>query len=686
MVKKAFFTEIKTRRKLTPLIVVLSVTIIGTALLLGSHAATPYGSVTVNNGTLASGAASCPVLGAATASSVVFTSPVAKDGNVDLSLSCPGTPFSSTSFWNTQIPSNVALNANSAVYDNEIENQLCYGTFGTTAPNTTTTPCTKSDVSTLNTSDWSGPLYVVPANQPLVPVATYCGVDNAVTDDNMGDGNWTSTGWTTNSTSATHTAGNTDAVYTTPYLGSGQYQLTYTFSGSPASGSTMAVTLGATTVGNYTFSSAQDNFTDTKTITLPSGGYSALKFTPSTTFNGTISGISLLPYKAGLTNAVAGGVPIPADAHGAGEAAGGMNIPPSPTITSNGAKGSATYWYSIAAVNASGSASEISLYGTTINANATLSATNYNVLSWTPTAAATKYNIYRTYSSSVSSSSGLIGTVTTNGSVAPQTFDDTGITATAAVPYGDTDKEITIYQPSTDKEWEFWQFQKYNASGDWSACWGGVIDNVSTSNGIFPSNTGATATSLPLLGGVPRINELLAGQVDHVMNLSLEDNFYATTTGTAPNTVTTYPANVTDPGNKAYSWPATRNDGGSSSTLAIPEGQRFILNPSLNLTQYNATLVASGKSALTPYAMVIAVAAQKYGFVVDDSAGSVNTRIADPTTYTVAGLPNPYTTGLGVGGVNNGNKGLFGGSGSVMANFPWQDLEALPFNYGEPSS
>lgn len=211
----------------------------------------------------------------------------------------------------------------------------------------------------------------------------------------------------------------------------------------------------------------------------------------------------------------------------------------------------------------------------------------------------------------------------------------------------------------------------------WEASWGGEINNVSTSDGIFPNDGGATATSLPLLGGVVRIDELEAGKIDHVMNLSLEDNFYATTTGTAPNTTTTFPANVTDPGNKAYSWPATRNDGGSSSTLAIPEGQRFILDPSLNLTTYSA------QHPLTPVAMAIAVAAQKYGFVVDDSAGSVNSRLGDPTTYTVAGLANPYTTGPGVGGVNNGNKGLFGGSGSVMANFPWNDLQALPFNYGE---
>jgi hypothetical protein len=469
------------------------------------------------------------------------------DGDVALALCQPGTPFAASSFWNTPISKNVALNPNSAVYVNEIANQLCYATFSTT-PLSSTPSCSKSDVASLDSSAWSAPLYVVPANQPLVPVADYCG--SGVTDGDMSDSNWTSTGWETTTTSATHTIGNTDALSTSQFepIPDSQYQVSYTFSGSPASGSTVVATMGNITVGAYTFSSSEDNFTITKVVTA--GTYSGYPtFTPSSTFNGTISAVSILPYDAAFNSVVAGGVPIPTDAHGA----------------------------------------------------------------------------------------------------------------------AGTDEEVQIYQPSTNKYWEFWQFQKYDTSGDWSACWGGVIDNVSASDGIFPNDTGATATSLPLLGDVVRIDELLSGQIDHVMGLDLEYNL-----------ISGVPANI--PGaTKPYSWPATRNDGGSTNTLAIPEGQRFILNPSLDLTQYAA------QHPLTPYAMAIAVAAQKYGFVVDDSSATVNIRVGDPTAYTVAGLPNPYSSGPGVGGVNDGNKGLFGGSSSVMANFPWQDLEALPFNYGEPS-
>jgi hypothetical protein len=475
------------------------------------------------------------------------------DGAVALGLSCPGTPFSPTSFWNTPVPSNVALNPNSADYVNEITNQVCYGyaTFST-AP--TTCPTANSNTSALNTSNWSSPLYVVPANQPLVPITDICST--------------------------------------------------------------------------------------------------------STNFN----------------NSVAGGVPIPADAHGAG----GAYVPNPPIITTQGTAGTKEYEYAVASVTASGSSTEISSTASTSTGNAALSATNYTIVTWTPVAAAVQYKIYRLYGEGTPSSTGLIGTISAEGdNTAPQTFDDTGIAPTSTtIPYGDTDEEVTIYQPSTNKEWEFWHFRK-DSGGNWTACWGGGMSNVSTGNGIFPNDLGATATSLPLLGGIPRVEEFRAGQINHVINLSLGENFYRTaiTPATTPATYTV-PANVTDPGGLAYSWPATRNDGGNSSTLAIPEGQRFILNPSLDLSTLD----------LSPMAMTIAVAAQKYGFVVVDSSGSVSIRMPDPTTYAVAGLPNPYTSGPGIGGV--GDQGLYEGkaSNTIMKNFPWGDLEALPFNYGKPGS
>jgi hypothetical protein len=421
---------------LSALVIVLIIAAIGTYLLVSSHAATPFTSTTAASGTLANGAASCPDTAASKGSSVVFQQSVPMDGTVALGLSCPGTPFTASSFWNTPLPASTPVNTNNAAYLNVIAYDICYAAPVTSAPPPT---CSTTYHGGINTASYSAPLYVVPASQPLLSVTRGCaGIDT----------------------------------------------------GTP---------------------------------------------TPSAVFN----------------NAVAGGVPVPADAHAA----------------------------------------------------------------------------------------------------------------------AGTDEHIQIYQPSTNKYWEFWRFQK-DTNGNWDACWGGLIDPVSGSDGIFPSDTGGTATSLPLLGGIPRIEELQAGQINHVMGLDLGN---VASGDLASNVI---PANT--PGaTSGVSWPATRTDGQSTYNLAIPEGLRFRLNPSLDLNTLD----------LTPLAKTIAVAAQKYGFVVDDSGPQpgAGIRVGDPTTYTAAGLPNPYTSGPGVGGV--GNSGLFDGvtQGAILNNFPWNQLEALPFNYGEPS-
>jgi hypothetical protein len=234
-----------------------------------------------------------------------------------------------------------------------------------------------------------------------------------------------------------------------------------------------------------------------------------------------------------------------------------------------------------------------------------------------------------------------------------------------------SDEDIQIYQPSTDHYWEFWQFQN-NASGYWNACWGGEITDVSHSDGIFPNLVGATATSLPLLGSVVRIEELQSGQIDHAIGLVIGDD------ATADLNSNVVPANTPHPNhtNPGVSWPATHGDGGSSDPNAIPEGTRFRFPASLDLGQYH----------LTPIAREIAVAAQKYGFIVNDSSPSptLTMRLGDPSTYTAAGLPDPYTAGPGVDG--KGTQGLLdgGAQNAIMKNFPWNELQALPYDYGEP--
>jgi hypothetical protein len=205
-----------------------------------------------------------------------------------------------------------------------------------------------------------------------------------------------------------------------------------------------------------------------------------------------------------------------------------------------------------------------------------------------------------------------------------------------AAPAAGTDGHMTIWQPSTDKLWEFWH-AKHLADG-WHADFGGAIENVSQSPGYYTttswagadSNWGATATSLPVAGGLMTIAELQAGQINHALAISI-------------------------PAGRAgyYSWPAQRTDGNSTDPQAIPEGARFRLDPSLDVNSLKLTSVGR----------MIARAAQQYGLVVRDQTGhAIDFYAEDPKSFG----SNPYPT-------------LFGGkyANEVLAGFPWDRLHLL---------
>ena len=205
-----------------------------------------------------------------------------------------------------------------------------------------------------------------------------------------------------------------------------------------------------------------------------------------------------------------------------------------------------------------------------------------------------------------------------------------------------TDSEFAIYQPSTNSYWDFWQGKK-NASGSWSACWGGKITNTKLSDGVFPGLFGASATGLPFIGGQITAEELSRGEIKHAIGISLVD---------------------LDHGD-IVSWPAHRSDGWNPNRLPnrIAEGQRFRLDPTINVDTLN--MPKAGK--------VIAKAAQKYGFVVWDHAGGIVIRARNSLSYTALGQPDPYPQ-------------LFENQPSyaILANFPWSRLQFLPRNYGKP--
>jgi hypothetical protein len=190
-----------------------------------------------------------------------------------------------------------------------------------------------------------------------------------------------------------------------------------------------------------------------------------------------------------------------------------------------------------------------------------------------------------------------------------------------------TDGSLTVYQRSTDTLWEFWLARR-DADG-WHARWGGKMTHVSTNRGYFPNPLGATATSLPLLGGLMTIDELQAGKVDHALALGIPN--------TDANTVT---------------WPAQRGDGRRTGATAIPEGTHFRIDPSVDLSQLG----------LSKTGLAIAKAVQRYGMVVRDTSGCVAFYAEDPLTRT----DDPYSR-------------IFGGAypNQVLSGFPWDRLQVV---------
>ena len=207
-----------------------------------------------------------------------------------------------------------------------------------------------------------------------------------------------------------------------------------------------------------------------------------------------------------------------------------------------------------------------------------------------------------------------------------------------ARPAEGNDGALVIHSPTTDQLWEFWRASP--TDDGWQACWGGRIDDVSTSPGYFDGNFGTTATGLSHAGGMISLDDVRAGRIDHaVALLAVEPATY-----------------------KTYSWPAQRSDGYSDDEDAVPEGLRLRLPADVDVASLD----------LHPLAEMVALAAQKHGFVIVDKAGATG-------VYTESGAAVEAETGQ-----DPWDEYLEGTpSYEVMRDFPWDELEALPMDHGE---
>lgn len=212
-----------------------------------------------------------------------------------------------------------------------------------------------------------------------------------------------------------------------------------------------------------------------------------------------------------------------------------------------------------------------------------------------------------------------------------------------AVGANGTDKHCVVWQPSTDKLWEFYHLEK-TTTGEFTAEWGGAINEVSTNPGAYDAGAyapysqnswGASACSISIAAGLITLDDLEKGKIDHALAIA-----------------------VPTPRKTIYVAPAKRTDGGSSLTTSLPEGAHIRLDPKVNLDALE----------MPKLTRMLAEAAQKYGMIVRDSAGSVPFYAEDPTRLGV----NPYIAGPKYFESRT--------PAQLLAFFPWKHCQLLSMN------
>jgi len=145
------------------------------------------------------------------------------------------------------------------------------------------------------------------------------------------------------------------------------------------------------------------------------------------------------------------------------------------------------------------------------------------------------------------------------------------------------DRHAIVVVANTCELYETWDTHKY-ATGWYAGS--GATWNLK-SNALRPAGwTSADAAGLPILPGLLRYDEILAGSVDHAIRFTVQ---------------------VT---NRAYIWPARHQAGGISSAAYLPMGARLRLRANFSLAGWS------------PQARIVLTAMKKYGLIVADNGSN----------------------------------------------------------------
>lgn len=165
-----------------------------------------------------------------------------------------------------------------------------------------------------------------------------------------------------------------------------------------------------------------------------------------------------------------------------------------------------------------------------------------------------------------------------------------------------SDSAMTVYNEQAGIVYGLWH-ASYDASTDrWSACGGAVY--YLDSNGLARGATGSDDPRNVGHRGLPPstyavlFNEIRQGSIDHVLKISVN---------------TTKCAHV---------FPMVGDECGTTATFAPPEGTRIRIKPSVSFAGLG----------LSPAALVIARALQKYGAIIGDQSGGPATLKLENTT------------------------------------------------------
>jgi hypothetical protein len=203
-------------------------------------------------------------------------------------------------------------------------------------------------------------------------------------------------------------------------------------------------------------------------------------------------------------------------------------------------------------------------------------------------------------------------------------FGPFGIPATAK-PDPAGDGHLAVYNPGTGREWDMWQAAATGSS--WTSSAGAALPLTGAS---APAGTqSGNAANFPLLAGIIRPEEILQGRIDHALVFMM-------------------------PGvnNTGYVCPATHHDGATSSPSAPMEGQRFQLDPAIDVDSL----------PIPAWKKTIARALQVYGMYLRDNSGSF-ALLAE----------NPVSRGYDAWA----KAGLGGVASASLSGIPWGSLRAI---------